>query len=90
MQNALSFSAFAYFTGGGYTIAALLTIFFSIVMLGKYSQIPFSCDDIDNFSTQLVEAPIEIRGSSKQSIKNIRTTLFPPTESAQETLQIDL
>lgn len=90
LRNSLSFSAFAYFTEGGYTIAALLTIFFSVVMLGKYSQIPFSCEDIDNFSTQLVEAPIEILDSSKQSIKNVRTTLFPSSELTQETVIVDL
>jgi hypothetical protein len=77
LTTSLSFSAFSYFTEGGYTIAAMLTIFFSVLMLGKYSQIPFNCDDIDTVSTQLVEAPLEMITSSTQSIKNVRSSLFP-------------
>ena len=48
-------------------------------MLGKYSSIPFNCDDIDSFSTNLVEAPVGALNSSTTNIKNRRNTLFPPS-----------
>lgn len=45
-------------------------------MLGKYSQIPFSCEDIDSFSTNLVEAPVEAITSSTSNLKHRRNNLF--------------
>ena len=53
-----SFSAFAYFTEWWYIIAALLTVFFSVLLLGKYSEIPFTCDDIEQFPENLVEGEL--------------------------------
>jgi hypothetical protein len=58
LKNRIRFSAFAYFTEGGYTIAAILTLFFSILMLGKYSAIPFTCEDLTLFSDQLIGSEI--------------------------------
>jgi hypothetical protein len=55
LQTRIKFSAFSYFTGGGYTLAAILTLFFSVVMMGEYSQLPFSCDDLDGFPQNLFQ-----------------------------------
>ncbi len=49
LKNTVKFRTFGYFTGGSTLIAVLLTLFFSVIMLGKYSQLPFSCNDINDF-----------------------------------------
>ncbi|MDR0608275.1 MAG: hypothetical protein LBG52_08305 [Candidatus Peribacteria bacterium] len=58
LKHRIHFSAFTYFTEGGYTIAATLTLFFSVLMLGKYSAIPFTCEDLIQFSDKLVGSEV--------------------------------
>jgi hypothetical protein len=70
LKNRISFSAFSYFTEGGYTIAALLTLFFSVLMLGKYSQIPFSCEDIDNFPQNLFSTSVDKVNAEGENLKS--------------------
>ena len=67
----------------------MLTIFFSVVLLGKYSQIPFSCDDIDAFSTQLIEAPISVVNSSSQSFKSFRVSIFHGSKMSEVVVEVD-
>jgi hypothetical protein len=73
LKTRIRFSAFSYFTEGGYAIAAILTLFFSVLMLGKYSQIPFSCDDIDNFPQSVIQAPAEQVTTNFNALKSWRT-----------------
>jgi hypothetical protein len=49
LRTRLVFKAFAYFTEGRYTVTVLITLFVSVLMVGKYAQIPFSCEDINSF-----------------------------------------
>ena len=49
------FSPFAYFTEWWFFIISLLTIFFCVLMMWKYTQIPFTCDDIEKFPTKIAE-----------------------------------
>lgn len=52
------FSPFAYFTEWWFFIISLLTIFFCVLMMWKYTQIPFTCDDIEEFPTKVVETTV--------------------------------
>ena len=49
------FSPFTYFTEWWFLITSLLTIFFCVFMVWKYTQIPFTCDDIEEFPTKIAE-----------------------------------
>ena len=49
------FSPFVYFTEWWFFIVSLLTIFFCVLMMWKYTQIPFTCDDIEKFPTKIAE-----------------------------------
>ncbi|MDR2416155.1 MAG: hypothetical protein LBD75_06210 [Candidatus Peribacteria bacterium] len=73
LKTRIHFSALSYFTEGGYSIAAILTLFFSVLMLGKYSQIPFNCNDIDNFPQQMFQTPVEQITTNFHKVKNWRT-----------------
>ncbi|MDR0649941.1 MAG: hypothetical protein LBG59_00600 [Candidatus Peribacteria bacterium] len=42
-------------------------------MLGKYSQIPFNCDDIDNFPQNIIQTPVEQINTQFNTVKNRRT-----------------
>jgi hypothetical protein len=81
LKTRIRFSAFSYFTEGGYTISAILTLFFSVLMLGKYSQIPFNCNDIDNFPQSVIQAPVEQITANFNVIKSWRTKVFPSSSS---------
>ncbi|MDR2189718.1 MAG: hypothetical protein LBP53_00530 [Candidatus Peribacteria bacterium] len=70
LRTSIRFSAFSYFTEGGYTIAAILTLFFSVLMVGKYAQIPFSCEEIDHFPQNLLQAPREQIVEHLQKVKS--------------------
>ena len=59
LKNRSEFSSFSYFTEWGYLIAATLTLFFSVLLMGKYSQIPFTCDDIEDFPQKVVETQVD-------------------------------
>ena len=52
------FSPFAYFTEWWFFIISLLTIFFCVLMMWKYTQIPFTCNDIEEFPTKVVETTV--------------------------------
>jgi len=52
------FSSFAYFTEWWFLIVSLLTIFFCVLMMWKYTQIPFTCDDIQEFPTKIAETTV--------------------------------
>ena len=88
LKTRVVFSAFRYFTEGGYLVVALFTLFFSVIMLGKYSQFPFSCEDIETFSTTLVEAPTEAIESGNEEIKKMLDNVIgiftsPSTEKSE-------
>ncbi|GHW02296.1 hypothetical protein AGMMS50249_0820 [candidate division SR1 bacterium] len=54
LKNRIRFSAISYFTqGSSMAIVAVITMFFSVLIMGKYSQIPFSCDEIEGFPGNL-------------------------------------
>jgi len=59
LKNRSEFSSFSYFTEGGYLIAATLTLFFSVLVMGKYAQLPFTCDDIEDFPQKVVETQVD-------------------------------
>ncbi|MDR0859963.1 MAG: DUF63 family protein [Candidatus Peribacteria bacterium] len=98
LKNRIRFRAFTYFTEGGYAIVAILTLFFSVLMLGKYSQIPFTCDDLDQVSNQLIgsqffkslvpeKAPLNLPQSSQKSEVELR---FENTRSIVMTQAVEL
>ena len=58
LDHRTGFSPFAYFTEWWFFIVSLLTIFFCVLMVWKYTQIPFTCDDIEEFSTKIAETTI--------------------------------
>lgn len=53
-----SFSVFSYFTEGWFIVTTLLTIFFCVFMMWKYTEIPFTCDDIWSFSEKVMETTV--------------------------------
>ena len=55
LNNRTWFSPFSYFTEGWFLIISLLTVFFCVLMMWKYTQIPFTCDDIEWFPTKIVK-----------------------------------
>ena len=52
------FSPFAYFTEWWFFITSLLTIFFCVFMMWKYTQIPFTCEDLQTFPNRVVETTV--------------------------------
>jgi len=52
------FSPFSYFTAWWFFVTTLLTVFFCVLMVWKYTQIPFTCDDIEQFPTKIAETTI--------------------------------
>lgn len=76
LRNRIRFSAFSYFTEWGYTVAAILTLFFSVLVLGKYSQLPFNCDDLESFPKNMLQAPVDTTTSLRNSTKQRRNSLF--------------
>ena len=49
------FAPLSYFTEWWFFVTTLLTVFFCVLMMWKYTQIPFTCDDIENFPTKIAE-----------------------------------
>ena len=39
-------------------ITSLLTVFFCVLMVWKYTQIPFTCDDIEEFPSKIAETTV--------------------------------
>ena len=58
LNHRTGFSPFAYFTEWWFFVTTLLTVFFCVLMVWKYTQIPFTCDDIEEFPTKIAETTI--------------------------------
>lgn len=58
LNHRTGFSPFAYFTEWWFFIISLLTIFFCVFMMWKYTQIPFTCDDIEEFPNKVVKTTV--------------------------------
>ena len=58
LNHRITFSAFAYFTQWWFFVTSLLTVFFCVLMMWKYTQIPFTCNDIQSFPTKVVESTV--------------------------------
>ncbi len=58
LNHRTGFSPFAYFTEWWFFVTTLLTVFFCVLMVWKYTQIPFTCDDIEQFPTKMAETTI--------------------------------
>ena len=58
LNNRTYFSPFSYFTEWWFLVTTLLTIFFCVFMMWKYTQIPFTCDDIESFPEKVVETTV--------------------------------
>ena len=58
LKNRTGFSPFAYFTEWWFFVTTLLTVFFCVLMVWKYTQIPFTCDDIESFPEKMVETTV--------------------------------
>lgn len=52
------FSPVAYFNEWWFLITSLLTVFFCVLMVWKYTQIPFTCDDIEEFPSKIAETTV--------------------------------
>ena len=52
------FSPFSYFTEWWFFVTTLVTVFFCVFMMWKYTQIPFTCDDIESFPEKVVETTV--------------------------------
>ena len=82
LNNRTWFSPFSYFTEGWFFIISLLTIFFCVLMMWKYTQIPFTCDDIEWFSTKIVK-------TTTNPLKNTRNKISSRFgNNEEETLNI--
>ena len=58
LDHRTDFSPFAYFTEWWFFIVSLLTVFFCVLMVWKYTQIPFTCYDIESFPEKVVETTV--------------------------------
>ena len=62
------FSPFSYFTEWWFLVTTLLTVFFCVFMMWKYTQIPFTCDDIQSFPEKVVETTVNPFKSTRNKI----------------------
>ena len=82
LDNRTEFSPLAYFTEWWFFIVSLLTIFFCVLMMWKYTQIPFTCEDIENFPTKIAE-------TTTNPFKNTRNKIVSRfKEDEEETLNM--
>jgi len=82
LNNRTWFSPLAYFNEWWFLIVSLLTVFFCVLMMWKYTQIPFTCDDIENF-------PAKIAETTTNPFKNTRNKIVARfKEDEEETLDI--
>lgn len=58
LNNRTYFSPFSYFTEWWFFVTTLLTVFFCVFMMWKYTKIPFTCDDIESFPEKIVETTV--------------------------------
>ncbi len=76
------FSPFSYFTEWWFFIVSLLTIFFCVFMMWKYTQIPFTCEDIEEFPSKIAE-------TTTNPLKKTRNKIVSRfKEDEEETLDI--
>ena len=52
------FAPLSYFTEWWFLVTTLLTVFFCVLMVWKYTQIPFTCDDIQEFPNKIAETTV--------------------------------
>ena len=76
------FSPFSYFTEWWFFIVSLLTIFFCVFMMWKYTQIPFTCEDIEEFPSKIAETTTNPLKKTRNNI----VSLFK--EDEEETLNM--
>jgi len=82
LDHRTGFSPFAYFTEWWFFVTTLLTVFFCVLMVWKYTQIPFTCDDIEEFPNKIAETTIN-------PFKNTRNKIVARfKEDEEETLNI--
>ena len=82
LDHLTDFSPLSYFTQWWFFIVSLLTIFFCVFMMWKYTQIPFTCDDIEKFPSKIAE-------TTTNPLKNTRNKIVSRfKEDEEETLNI--
>lgn len=82
LNNRTWFTPLAYFTEWWFFIVSLLTIFFCVLMMWKYTQIPFTCEDIEEFPTKIAE-------TTTNPLKNTRNKIVSRfKEDEEETLNM--
>lgn len=82
LDHRTDFSPLSYFTQWWFFIVSLLTIFFCVFMMWKYTQIPFTCEDIENFPTKIAE-------TTTNPFKNTRNKIVSRfKDDEEETLNI--
>lgn len=82
LDHRTDFSPLSYFTQWWFFIVSLLTIFFCVFMMWKYTQIPFTCDDIEKFPSKIAE-------TTTNPLKNTRNKIVSRfKEDEEETLNI--
>ena len=83
LNNRTGFSPFSYFTEWWFLVTTLLTVFFCVLMVWKYTQIPFTCDDIESFPEKVVETTINPFKKTRSKIvwwfKEDETSIERPT-----------
>ena len=81
LNNRTWFSPLAYFTEWWFFVTTLLTVFFCVLMMWKYTQIPFTCEDIENFPTKIAE-------TTTNPFKNTRNKIVSRFKEDEEILDI--
>ena len=81
LNNRTWFAPLAYFTEWWFFVTTLLTVFFCVLMMWKYTQIPFTCEDIENFPTKIAE-------TTTNPFKNTRNKIISRFKEDEETFDI--
>ena len=58
LNHRTGFAPLSYFTEWWFLVTTLLTVFFCVLMVWKYTQIPFTCDDIQEFPNKIAETTV--------------------------------
>ena len=83
LNHRTGFSPFAYFTEWWFFVTTLLTVFFCVFMMWKYTQIPLTCDDIENFPSKIAE-------TTTDPVKNTRNKIVSRFKDGRETESLDI
>ena len=81
LNNRTWFSPLSYFNEGWFLVTTLLTVFFCVLMVWKYTQIPFTCEDIQEFPTKIAETTVN-------PFKNTRNKIVSRFTEDEETLDM--